>query len=269
MTDTSVEVVEDEPVLDAIPVDEPESDQPEEVAEKPKEPEKEPKEEETEPSEPKSKKRTARDRINELTADKRSLERRTERLEEMLAGQIQPKPQVQPETAPKQDDFENYDEFLVAKAKHEVRQEVRTEFEAQNKRNVENQQNLRARDAAQTFNTKAVDARAKYDDFDEVAFSNNVAITDTMTEVIVQSDKGPDVAYHLGSHPETAARIASLSPVQQAVELGKIEASLDPPKKTTSAPEPVKTVSKGNAGLNKSPEKMSYDEYKKWRMGDN
>ena len=267
MTDTSIEVVEEELPLDAIPVDEPESDQPEEeVVEEPKEPEKEPKEEEPEPSEPKSKKRTARDRINELTADKRSAERRADRLEEMLAGQIQPKRQVQSETAPKQNDFENYDEFLVAKAKHEVRQEVRDEFEAQNKRNLESQQNLRATEAARIFNTKAAEARAKYDDFDEVAFSNDVTITDTMTEVIVQSERGPDVAYHLGSHPETAARIASLSPVMQAVELGKIETSLDPPKKTSNAPEPVKTVAKGNAGLDKSPEKMSYDEYKKWRQ---
>lgn len=282
---TDVDIVEEPPEPDAIIVDEPESDQPEEKPEeKPEEaPEKkkvedqEAEEEEEaaasdeEPAKPK-RRSSAKQRIDELTAARRSAERvaelernRADRLAEALASR-QPQPQAQPQAAPKQDDFENYDEFLVAKAKHEVRHELRAELQEAQQRGRESQQQTRAREAANAFNTRAADARARYEDFDEVAFSD-VNITDTMTQVIVNAEKGPDIAYFLGSNPERAAQISSLSPLDQAREIGLIEASLDLPKKTTNAPKPAKTLAKGNAGVKSTLENCSYDDYKKRRMG--
>ena len=91
--------------------------------------------------------------------------------------------------------------------------------------------------------------RDKYDDYDDVVKNPSLRITDEMAEVIKASDLGPDLAYHLGSNPKEAARIAGLHPLHQARELGKIEASLianPPAKKTTSAPDPITPVRRGS-----------------------
>jgi hypothetical protein len=95
-------------------------------------------------------------------------------------------------------------------------------------------------------------ARDKYDDFEQVAYNPKVPITNVMAESIQNSDIGPDVAYYLGTNIKEAERIARLSPILQAKEIGKIEAKLDsnpPVKKTTSAPPPISPVTARSAGV--------------------
>ena len=94
-------------------------------------------------------------------------------------------------------------------------------------------------------------ARDKYDDFDQVAYNQNLPVTDTMAQAIMASDAGPDVLYWLGANPQDAARIARLSPVQQAKEIGRIEATLGsspPVRKTTTAPPPIAPVTARSTG---------------------
>ena len=72
-----------------------------------------------------------------------------------------------------------------------------------------------------------------------------------MAETIQYSDLGPDLAYWLGSNPKEAERIARLSPILQAREIGKIEVRLSdnpPVKKTTSAPTPISPVTARSSG---------------------
>ena len=97
-----------------------------------------------------------------------------------------------------------------------------------------------------TYAEREDEARAKYDDFEQVAYNPQLRVTDVMAETIKSSDLGPDLAYWLGSNPKEADRISRLSPLLQAREIGKIEAKLtaEPPqKKTSSAPEPIRPVS--------------------------
>jgi hypothetical protein len=88
-------------------------------------------------------------------------------------------------------------------------------------------------------------ARDKYDDFEQVAYNPKLPITNVMAETIQSSDIGPELAYYLGSNPKDAERIARMTPLGQAKEIGKIEAKLaaEPPvKRTTSAPTPISPV---------------------------
>ena len=98
----------------------------------------------------------------------------------------------------------------------------------------------------ETYHDREEDARAKYDDFEQVAYNPRLTVTDAMAQAIQAADNGPDIAYHLGSNPKEAERIARLSPLLQAREIGKIEANLDaaPPaiKQTTRAPQPINPV---------------------------
>ena len=91
----------------------------------------------------------------------------------------------------------------------------------------------------------------QYDDFDQVAYNPNLPVTEYMAQSIQGSDVGPDVLYWLGSNPKEAGRIARLSPILQAKEIGKIEASLSsnpPARKTSSAPAPIAPVTARSAG---------------------
>lgn len=103
----------------------------------------------------------------------------------------------------------------------------------------------------ESYHDKEEDARNKYDDFEQVAYNPKLPITDAMAQTIQASEVGPDMAYYLGSNPKEADRISRLSPLQQAKELGKIEAKLaDNPvvKKTSSAPAPIAPVTARSSG---------------------
>jgi len=103
----------------------------------------------------------------------------------------------------------------------------------------------------EAFHDREEEARNKYDDFEQVAYNPKLPITNEMAQTIQSSEVGPDMAYYLGSNPKEAERISRLSPLQQAKELGKIEAKLaDNPvvKKTSSAPAPIAPVTARSSG---------------------
>ena len=103
----------------------------------------------------------------------------------------------------------------------------------------------------EAYQDREEDARTKYDDFEQVAYNPKLPITETMAQTIQASEIGPDVIYHLGSNPKEAERIARLSPLLQAREIGKIEANIasnPPAKKTSSAPAPIAPVSARASG---------------------
>src|SRR5574337_6644 len=73
----------------------------------------------------------------------------------------------------------------------------------------------------------------------------------------VQAD-GHEIAYYLGTHPDEAARISSLTPYQAALAIGAISARLSEPVPDT--PKPVKPVG-SRASVSKSLGELSMDEY--------
>jgi hypothetical protein len=103
----------------------------------------------------------------------------------------------------------------------------------------------RQAEIVEAYHEREEEVRNKYDDFDQVAYNPQLRVTDVMAETIRASDIGPEIAYHLGSNPKEADRIARLSPYLQAKEIGRIEAKLadaPPVKKTSSAPAPIRPV---------------------------
>jgi len=97
----------------------------------------------------------------------------------------------------------------------------------------------------EAYQDREEDARNKYDDFEQVAYNPKLPVTETMAQTIQSSEIGPDVIYWLGSNPKEAERIARLSPLLQAREIGKVEARLaanPPAKKTSTAPAPIAPV---------------------------
>ena len=116
---------------------------------------------------------------------------------------------------------------------------------------AEREQRKQQTEILNAYHDKEEEIRAKYDDFEQVAYNPNLPITTVMAQSIQSSDIGPEVAYHLGANPKEAERISRLSPILQAKEIGRIEAQLtsNPPvKKTSNAPSPISPVTARTTG---------------------
>jgi hypothetical protein len=140
--------------------------------------------------------------------------------------------------APEQ--FESTDAYVEALAAQKAEQLL-----------AQREQNRQQAELLESYHDREEKAREKYDDFEQVAYNPNLRITEAMAQSIQASDIGPDVAYHLGANPKEAERIARLSPLLQAKEIGKLEAKLasDPPvKKTSNAPSPISPITARSTG---------------------
>jgi hypothetical protein len=147
---------------------------------------------------------------------------------------------VAPKEMPSIDNFESTDAYAEALALRKAE-----ELLAQRDRQKEQAEIVEA------YSEREEKARDRYDDFEDVVYNPKLRITDVMAETIQHSDLGPDLAYWLGSNPKEAERIARLSPILQAREIGKIEVRLSdnpPVKKTTSAPTPISPVTARSSG---------------------
>jgi hypothetical protein len=147
---------------------------------------------------------------------------------------------VAPKEMPSIDNFESTDAYAEALALKKAEELI-----AQRDRQKEQVELVEA------YGEREEKARDKYDDFEDVVYNPKLRITDVMAETIQHSDLGPDLAYWLGSNPKEAERIARLSPLMQAREIGKIEVRLSdnpPVKKTTSAPTPISPVTARSSG---------------------
>jgi hypothetical protein len=147
---------------------------------------------------------------------------------------------VAPKEVPSIDNFDSPDAYAEALA-----------FKKAEELLIQRDRQKEQAEIVEAYGEREEKARDKYDDFEDVVYNPKLRITDVMAETIQHSDIGPDLAYWLGTNPKEAERIARMSPLMQAREIGKIEVKLadNPPvKKTTSAPTPISPVTARSSG---------------------
>lgn len=209
------------------------------------------------------KRRNVQKRISELTRAKHEAERREqEAVRQLEALQAT----TAPEAAPKQEDFQSIDEFVLASARYEAKQEVRRELETLSNTVQQNQQQAEQTARSADWEVKVEAARDKYDDFDDLVLSDINPVSPAMAQAYAATDNGADVAYHIASNVKLAREISALNPTQAVIRIGQLSAKLaeKPNPRTTSTPNPVKTV-KAKATPQKSPDNMPYAEYVRMR----
>lgn len=88
----------------------------------------------------------------------------------------------------------------------------------------------------------------KVEDF-EIAFAHpsegGPQVTQEMAETILEAENGPEMLYHLAKNRDLARQISRLPPLQQARELGRLEARLankPTAAKVSAAPPPAPKV---------------------------
>ena len=201
----------------------------------------------------------------EAETENRLLKERLERLE----AQNRPAPGSD---EPQRDQFDDYESYLRAVAKYDGKQAaaetLKAEREQAQGREKQTKQAQSEEQVAKawTEREKAFEAVTKdYDDAVRPYVEEDLGqLSDGARRLLVGSDVGPQLLYHLASHPEVSERIADLSPLRQIAELGKLEDKFSAPaKKTSNAPAPANHVNTGRTGQ-KDPAKMNQVEYRAW-----
>lgn len=221
-------------------------------------------------------------RINRLTADYREAQAKAAaaeaRARELEAKLTKPETSADETRAPRLEDFRSYEEyeradrqFVADKARRDTVNEFKKQ-EAERTAKAEQEASAkRMKEAAERFNKAADDVSEHYEDFADVmddlwrgripVIRNNDAVAQYLIE---ESDRGPEVAYHLANNQADAERIGKLSPLAQVRELVKLEASLPKPNApATKAPAPPKTIGGRGGSDTKDPEKMTIEELRK------
>ncbi len=248
-----------------------------EGAETPEGAEAEAKTEGEEPEEkPKKPKQDPRDK--ELAYHRRRAERAERDLrdqnrrlaEENAALKSRAQPSSEPKTAgpPNQADFDDYGKYIEALTDWKVEQRMAQQQEQSNRQQRQTRAEANQTALAERWQELSTKGAETYDDFEDVAY--DFPQTETMVVAIVNSEIGERIAYHLGSHPNEAAKIAKLDPVSQAKAIGRLETKLSAPpeKRTTKAKEPPSKVTGGAGG--ETPitpyTAQNYDQYRTARM---
>lgn len=219
-------------------------------------------------------KNSAKKRINELTREKYEAIRREQELrreiEELRQKSSHQQIESQSGEKPTLEDY-NYDQaaYIEALAEWKANQVIQSR-EAQLKEKTEQEA---VQDNVAKFQQKCREYEAEVEDFVDVAINNPLAYkySNAIVEAIRDSEIGPQMAYHLGSNLDETAKLLGMTPVKQAIELGKLEARLQskpaiPPKpaNVTKTPPPPPKVA-GNSKATPDPSKMSWAEFCKWR----
>ena len=215
------------------------------------------------------------ERLNEVTRHRREAERReqaqaqrADALERELADLRQRQPAHQPQSnndVPSLEAF-NYDmaAWSAAMTEHVTQ---RTLSQAEQRLQQAEQQRIQ-RQVAEQFDSRSREYATANPGFeDRVAdMARIVQFHPAVVEVIGTSDHGPAVADYLATHLDEADRIARMQPHLAALQLGRIEAkvSAPKPKPVSNAPAPAPVLGGGSA-VQKDPERMSTDEWLKWR----
>lgn len=227
-------------------------------------------------SEPEGEKKSdAQERIRQLVARQREAERKSAYLEGQLEALKRPTTERAAEVQgrPTADRFASYDDYIEAVADWKAREAYRDEQTRYTAKQEAEKAKAAESTRKQKFSEQMVTARAKHEDFDEVTvYNSDLKVSAAMLETIEDSDYGAEVAYYLGKNPAEASRIAQLSPLGAAKEIGKLELKFSNPaqpevKRVSSAAPPVGTLA-GNASSTVVPSKMSDSEWYAWHKAE-
>lgn len=205
-------------------------------------------------------KKSAQDRFDELTKKRREAERaaaekddRIAALEAEIAGLktagkkkdlTEEKPDVKADPdAPKPEDFEfgEFDSrYVSALAAHEAKKIVAAERAKDAETRQADAAAAKAREYGEKLDGHIRSGIEKFEDFEsslEALEKVDGTPSEEARDMILGSEFGAEILYHLGKNPSEAVEMASKSPVEQARYLGKLEAQFSAQKAASTKTE--------------------------------
>ena len=213
------------------------------------------------------KKKSASERIQEITWARHEAERRAAEAERQLAEFRAAKQQepAAPAGKPALDQFQDYDSYVEAVAEWRAGEAVRAALSANEQKTQAAAQAAQNKQRTESWAKNQAAVRQAIPDYDEVVGLSEVVVAPHVTDTILESDRGPEVAYYLAQHPEKADQINGLSPIAAARAIGRIEASLPElpvAARISKAPAPIKPVSASSSAPIGISDDMSTEAYR-------
>lgn len=172
---------------------------------------------------------------------------------------------------PKEDDYQNYGDYLKAVAKYEAKNEIEQglskQRETMQKEQVSAQEAAWIDQRAQVAHTKVAEYTQKHPEMIQV-FQENAdiiqAIPPHIEMAFLEADNAPLAAYALAKEGKLE-ELFGMSPARAAMEIARAEARGESMLKTpiSKAPNPIQS-NRGSGAINKNPSNMSVDEALKW-----
>jgi hypothetical protein len=194
-------------------------------------------------------------------------------LEALKAEQANPKETLKEPTL---DDFDgDWDRYNQARQEFQIRKILREERDAEREATQKSREAAVRQELVQDLFERTDEIRERVPDFDEAMEDLTMevgSLNGNLQRFIAESDKGPLILYHLGKNPHIAARINGASAIEQAREIGRLEAklTLPAPKRKTGAPDPIKTPAGGATqprDIHALAKSENIDDYVKARKG--
>jgi len=171
--------------------------------------------------------------------------------------------------APKEEDFDTYEEYEAAKHDYDIDQAVE-------RKAVKTQASQDAEKFGEFVDSLIFDGRDRYSDFNDVGQGMANPITAQTLKILQDFEHPADIVYYLGKNLQESVAVSRMNPTAAARKLAQIEtivaAELEknppenkPAKTVTTAPAPIKPSGSGGAPITKDPSKMTQSEYEEWR----
>jgi hypothetical protein len=194
-------------------------------------------------AEPPKPKKSAQERIDELTRARREAERDAEY---WRSRAIQPEPRQEAPPQPQGDGRPDPAQYEYGAADERFIEDLTTwkadQTVSQRLAQVDSQR--ATREAVQSFEARNKALFPEGEPEGLAAFRRIQEVPRAIQDVLLASDIGPKLAEHLGDNPRELDRLSAMPPHLQAYELAKVEARLSRPaaavaKTATEAPEPA------------------------------
>jgi hypothetical protein len=204
--------------------------------------------------------------------------RKVARLSTMLAEQAaeleslrQSKAATNADPEPKEADYNgDWTKYQADYAAWKATQNIRGVLDERDQRSRQQHIQERVREATEDFLERAEATKKLIPDYDQVISAFDASggkFAPHVIEEVRDSDKGPELAYHIAKTPGLSAELNAMSPRDAAREIGRLEARLALPqsRKQTQAPAPLSAL-KGGAAPSFDPTKSDdMNAYVEWR----
>ncbi|MGH1360988.1 MAG: hypothetical protein ACRBC3_19690 [Burkholderiaceae bacterium] len=157
------------------------------------------------------------------------LEQKNSELEARLNAQSAPS-ETDQDKAPSESDFKTWDEYQDAKARYVAERATRDVLSKAEKDRLAQENERTARDAhtkrAVNFQSGVEALAAELPDVDDAMKRMQLSNPLATGNALLRSEKGPDVAYYLASHPQELATLemqVGNDPVEAALAVGRLE----------------------------------------------
>ncbi|MEK1931858.1 MAG: hypothetical protein AAAC47_19160 [Pararhizobium sp.] len=168
---------------------------------------------------------------------------------------------------PKEDDF-NGDWFAYERAltAYETEKRIATRDIRRQAQEAQAASRRHSETILQDFQDRQHEARKAISDFDQVVRAVDTELPPHAIQLILESEKGAVIQYHLAKNPEALERLTGMSPLAAAKEIARLEdrLSLPNPKTATKAAPPI-NAPKGGAAPTVDLSKMSMADYVAYR----